>query len=64
MTDLRALTRRFPRAGRLDAILLRPRRDAAAVGVDRADAVAGRGLDGDRTRRAPRPNPAASARSR
>ena len=39
MTDLRALTHRFPRAGRLEAILLRPRRGTSAIAVDRADAV-------------------------
>ena len=49
MTDLRALTHRFPRAGRLEAILLRPRRGTRAIAVDRADAIAGRGLDGDRS---------------
>lgn len=48
-TDLRALTRQFPRAGRLQAIVLRPRRGAAAVTVDQTFALAGRGLQGDRS---------------
>ena len=46
---LRELTRRFPRAGRLDAILLRPARRVSVVSVASAVALAGRGLDGDRS---------------
>lgn len=46
-TDLRALTRRFPRPGQLEAVLLRPARGAAVQSVDAAMAIAGRGLDGD-----------------
>ena len=46
---LRALTRRFPRAGRLDAILLRPARRVPVVSVASTVALAGRGLDGDRS---------------
>ncbi len=38
----------FPRAGRVDWIGLRPARRAPVVVVDRTNAVAGRGLDGDR----------------
>lgn len=49
MLELRELTRRFARTGRIDAILLRPRRDAPAVAVTSAAALAGRGLDGDRS---------------
>jgi MOSC domain-containing protein YiiM len=46
--DLRNLSRQFAQAGRLDMILLRPARGAAAVSVDTAHASAGRGLEGDR----------------
>lgn len=45
--DLRTLTRRFAQAGRLEAILLRPARRAAAQPVGEAHALAGRGLVGD-----------------
>ncbi|KON79735.1 MOSC domain-containing protein [Azoarcus sp. PA01] len=44
---LRTLTRRFAHAGRLEAILLRPARRAAAQSVSEARALAGRGLAGD-----------------
>lgn len=47
--DLRALTRQHPRVGRLEAIVLRPARGMAAVSVDSALAVSGRGLEGDRS---------------
>ena len=47
MDDLRALTRRFPHAGRVEAIYLRPARDVAATSVATATALAARGLDGD-----------------
>lgn len=46
---LRALTMQFPHAGRLDAILLRPARREPMVSVESAVAVAGRGLEGDRS---------------
>jgi len=46
--ELRELAVRFPRAGRLDAIVLRPARGAAASVVDATHAVEGRGLEGDR----------------
>jgi MOSC domain-containing protein YiiM len=46
---LRELTARFPRAGRLDAILLRPARGAAMQVVDAVEALATRGLAGDRS---------------
>ncbi|MDQ6620481.1 MAG: MOSC domain-containing protein [Pseudomonadota bacterium] len=45
---LRALVRRFPRAGRLDRILLRPARHAPMVAVESTMALVGRGLEGDR----------------
>jgi MOSC domain-containing protein YiiM len=47
--DLRGLTRRFPRPGRLDAIYLRPGRDVPAISVSSAAALTGRGLEGDRS---------------
>ncbi len=49
MDDLRALTRRFPRVGRIEAIVLRPGRDCPAVSVPAALALAERGLEGDRS---------------
>lgn len=49
MLDLRALTQRVPRPGRLEAIFLRPQRGAPAISVDMASALVGRGLDGDRS---------------
>lgn len=51
MTDLRALASTIPRAGRLEAILLRPARGAPVSRVEAAVAVAERGLDGDRASR-------------
>lgn len=45
---LARLTRQFPRPGRVDAIVLRPRRGAAARCVDSPQALAGVGLEGDR----------------
>jgi MOSC domain-containing protein YiiM len=47
--DLRTLTTRFPRAGRIELILLRPGRHEPAHAVDTATARAFRGLEGDRT---------------
>ncbi|HVR51261.1 MAG TPA: MOSC domain-containing protein [Pseudorhodoferax sp.] len=48
MSDLRQLSRQFPHAGRLQAIVLRPARDAPALSVARALAWPDRGLQGDR----------------
>ena len=48
-TELRALTARFGVAGRLQAIVLRPARGSPAQAVDRAEARAGYGLQGDRS---------------
>lgn len=48
-TDLRSLTAQFPHAGRLQRILLRPQRLAPVTAVARVQALAGRGLDGDRS---------------
>lgn len=49
MSDLRELSRHFPRAGRLEAVYLRPARDAPVHTVNEANALAGRGLEGDRS---------------
>jgi len=48
MTDLRSLTRTFVRVGTVDAIFLRPARGVPTVAAASAEAVAGRGLVGDR----------------
>jgi MOSC domain-containing protein YiiM len=47
--DLRGLTGRFPQPGRIEAIFLRPQRGMAAVAVDAVEAIADRGLRGDRS---------------
>ena len=49
MQDLRSLVATFPHTGTLDAILLRPARGKPAQPVDAVEALAGRGLAGDRT---------------
>ena len=49
MPDLRHLTRQFPRAGRVERILLRPARGVPAVAVGSALALQGQGLQGDRS---------------
>jgi MOSC domain-containing protein YiiM len=50
-TSLHTLVRQFPRAGRLDAICLRPDRQVPVQQVDRTEALAGLGLAGDRSSR-------------
>jgi MOSC domain-containing protein YiiM len=47
--DLRALMRQFPHAGRLEQIFLRPGRRSPVLSVEAATALAGRGLEGDRS---------------
>ncbi len=49
LPDLRALTQRFSSAGRVEAIFLRPKRDAPALEVQSAVALVDRGLEGDRS---------------
>lgn len=46
-SDMRELAGRFPRAGRVELICLRPARRQDPIVVDAAVAVAGRGLEGD-----------------
>ena len=62
MDDLRALTRRFPRAGRIEAIVLRPGRDLPAVSVPSALAFVDRGLEGDRSAAKPASRPGGGKR--
>jgi MOSC domain-containing protein YiiM len=45
--DLRDLACRFPRAGRIEAIFLRPQRRGAVQSVAQAQAIAALGLEGD-----------------
>jgi len=47
--SLRAMTRRFAQAGRIESIWLRGRHDAAPRAVHEARALPGRGLEGDRS---------------
>ena len=49
MPDLRELSQQFPRAGRLEAVYLRPARGTPVRAVSEATALAGRGLEGDRS---------------
>ena len=49
VSNLRELTAQFPNPGRLDAIWLRPARRVPTVSVDAVGAIAGRGLEGDRS---------------
>ena len=62
MDDLRALTRRFPRAGHVEAIVLRPGRDRPAVAVATALALVDRGLEGDRSAARPASRPGGNKR--
>lgn len=61
--SLRELTQQFPLGGRLDAILLRPERNAAMLDVMSAEALEGLGLAGDRSAR-PRTGGAAAGGKR
>lgn len=62
MDDLRSLTARFPRAGRVEAIYLRPGRELAPVAVPCARALAERGLEGDRSAARPPSRPGGGKR--
>lgn len=62
MDDLRSLTRQFPRAGRVEAIYVRPGRDRAAVSVGSVLALVDRGLEGDRSAAKPASRPGGSKR--
>ena len=62
MDDLRSLTARFPRPGRVEAIHLRPGRDLAAVTVPCARALVDRGLEGDRSAARPSSRPGGGKR--
>ncbi len=53
--DLRALSRQFPRPGRMEAIFLRPARRVAVLKVPEALAIADSGLAGDRSALGPAP---------
>lgn len=52
MLTIRTLRNRFPAAGRVESMCLRPRRGDPPLAVDRAYARAGIGLDGDHYRAA------------
>jgi len=62
MDDLRSLTARFPHAGRLEAIVLRPGRERAAFTVYSAIALVDRGLEGDRSGARPASRPGGNKR--
>ncbi len=62
MDDLRSLTARFPRAGRIEAIHLRPGRDVPTMSVDSVRALAERGLEGDRSAAKPPSRPGGGKR--
>ena len=62
MDDLRSLTRQFPRAGRVEAIYLRPGRDQVAISVPSAVALVDRGLQGDRSAAKPASRPGGGKR--
>ena len=61
-STLRQLTQQFSQAGKLDAIYLRPARGVNCIAAQQADAIAQKGLVGDRTSSAPSRNPLGSNR--
>lgn len=62
MPDLRALTREFTAAGRIEAVFVRPARAAAALSLQRAEVVEDRGIVGDRSAAVPSRQPGGSKR--
>lgn len=62
MDNLRELSSRMARPGRLDAIVLRPARRAVPLLVQEVQAVAGQGLEGDRAGAGRRPGASPSRR--
>lgn len=60
--SMRGLASRFPRAGQVEAILLRPARMQAVQSVTETNAIAERGLEGDRAAFAPPSRPGGSKR--
>jgi len=62
MPDLRALTREFATRGRVEAVMVRPARGAAALVLPRAQLVAGQGIVGDRSAAVPSREPGGGKR--
>ena len=60
--NLRHLVQQFAHPGRLDAILLRPKRHATVLRVDQTEALVDRGLQGDRSADRAPSRPGGSAR--
>ncbi|HLW04097.1 MAG TPA: MOSC domain-containing protein [Azoarcus sp.] len=60
--SLRSLSARFPQPGRIEAICVRPARRQTAESVSESEAIAERGLDGDRASFAPSRRPGGSRR--
>lgn len=61
-SSLRQLTQQFNQAGKLEAIYLRPARGKDCIGVQHTEAIAQKGLSGDRSSSTPSRNPLGSNR--
>ncbi len=61
-STLRQLTQQFSQAGKLDAIYLRPARGVSCIAAQQAEAIAQKGLMGDRASNTPSRNPLGSNR--